>query len=177
MLLYVPRDRRGRGAQDVHIFFHIAPEICVLPPIEGALNYCAGDRRDLVISSSAVLWAKGRSQHGDIELLRSKTFFPRQNKPLLKATQTGTIVVYRQIQLSEKSTHKGVNYCAKEVTQTQQRPESPTASLTWHASKCKVHNKLHQRYIFKVNEICACLGAFLQKVGVSYSDWHQHCHK
>ena len=29
----------------------------------------------------------------------------------------------------------------------QQRPESPTVPLTWHASKYKVH-KLHQRYIF-----------------------------
>ena len=30
----------------------------------------------------------------------------------------------------------------------QQRPESPTVILTWHASKYKVH-KLHQRYILK----------------------------
>ena len=34
----------------------------------------------------------------------------------------------------------------------QQRPESPTVTLTWHASKYKVH-KLHQGYILF---ICAC---------------------
>ena len=40
-----------------------------------------------------------------------------------------------------------VNQRSKDVTQTQeQRPESPTVTLTWHASKYKVHN-LHQRYI------------------------------
>ena len=45
---------------------------------------------------------------------------------------------------SRLSTDKGVNQCSKDVTQTQQqRPESPTVTLTWHASKCKVH-KLHQ---------------------------------
>ena len=36
----------------------------------------------------------------------------------------------------------------KDVTQVQQRPASPTVTLTWHASKYKVH-KLHQRYILK----------------------------
>ena len=45
-----------------------------------------------------------------------------------------------------ESTHKGVNQCSKYVTQVQQqRPESPTVTLTWHACKYKVH-KLHQRY-------------------------------
>ena len=34
----------------------------------------------------------------------------------------------------------------KDVTQTQQKPESPTVTLTWHACKYKVH-KLYQRYI------------------------------
>ena len=44
-----------------------------------------------------------------------------------------------------ESTQKGVNLHPKDVTQTQQqRPESPTVTLTWHASKYKVH-KLHQR--------------------------------
>ena len=44
------------------------------------------------------------------------------------------------------SANKGVNQRSKDVTQTQQqRPESPTVALTWHASKHKVH-KLH-RYI------------------------------
>jgi len=34
-----------------------------------------------------------------------------------------------------------VDWCSKDITQTQQRPKSPivTLSLTWHASKCKVH--------------------------------------
>ena len=43
------------------------------------------------------------------------------------------------------STHKGINQRSKDVTKTQQRPESPTVTLTWHASKCKMH-KFHQRY-------------------------------
>ena len=38
---------------------------------------------------------------------------------------------------------------SKDVTQTQQqRRESPTVPLTWHASKHKVHER-HQRYILK----------------------------
>ena len=41
------------------------------------------------------------------------------------------------------SIHKGVS------TQ-QQRPESPTVTVTWHASKYKVH-KLHQRYMLSVD--------------------------
>ena len=49
-----------------------------------------------------------------------------------------------------KSTHKGVNSRCKYVTQVQQqRPESPTVTLTWHACKYKVH-KLHMRYILKM---------------------------
>ena len=45
------------------------------------------------------------------------------------------------------STHKGVNWLSKSVTQVQlRRPESPTVTLTCHACKYKVH-KLHQRYI------------------------------
>ena len=47
-------------------------------------------------------------------------------------------------------THKGGNQRSKDVTQVQQqRPESPTATLTWHASKYKAH-KLHQWYILCV---------------------------
>ena len=39
-----------------------------------------------------------------------------------------------------ESTHKGVNLHPKDVTQTQQqRPESPTVTLTWHARKYEVH--------------------------------------
>ena len=50
----------------------------------------------------------------------------------------------------KESTHKGVNYRSKYLTQVQQqRPESPTVTLTWHACKYKVH-KLHQRYFLKL---------------------------
>ena len=48
------------------------------------------------------------------------------------------------------SIHKGVNQRSKYVAQVlQQRPESPTVTLTWHACKYKVY-KLHQRYILKL---------------------------
>ena len=40
-----------------------------------------------------------------------------------------------------QSAHKGVNQCLKCVPQIQQqRPESPTVSLTWHEYKYKGHN-------------------------------------
>ena len=56
-------------------------------------------------------------------------------------------VVYFLSSLFE-STHKGVNLRSKYVTQVQQqRPESPTVTLTRHACTYKVH-ELHQRYIF-----------------------------
>ena len=43
-------------------------------------------------------------------------------------------------------THRGVNQHSKDITQTQQqRPESPTVTLTWHARKYKGH-KLHRRH-------------------------------
>ena len=46
-----------------------------------------------------------------------------------------------------ESANKGVNKLSKDVTQTQQqRSESPTVTLTWRASKYKVH-KFHQSYI------------------------------
>ena len=48
---------------------------------------------------------------------------------------------------SALSAHKAVNYRSKYVTQVQQRPESPTVTLTWNACKYEVH-KLHQRYIW-----------------------------
>ena len=42
--------------------------------------------------------------------------------------------------------NKGVNYCSKDVTQTQQqRPESPTVTLTWHASKRPVAYFLYRK--------------------------------
>ena len=38
--------------------------------------------------------------------------------------------------VNAESTHKGINQSSKCVTQAQQqRPESPTVALTWHASK------------------------------------------
>ena len=50
-----------------------------------------------------------------------------------------------------ESTHKGVNQRSKYVTQIQQqRSESLSITLTWHACKYEVH-KLHQRYILKFN--------------------------
>ena len=43
-------------------------------------------------------------------------------------------------------TDKAVNWRSKYITQVQQqRPESPTVTLTWHAYNYKVH-KLHQRW-------------------------------
>ena len=51
-----------------------------------------------------------------------------------------------------ESTHKGVNYRSKYVTQVQQRPESPTVNLTWHARKHRVHN-FHQRYILCISGV------------------------
>ena len=46
-----------------------------------------------------------------------------------------------------ESTHKGVNQRLTGIAQ-QQRPQSPTVTLTWHLHKYKVR-KLHQRYILK----------------------------
>ena len=67
-------------------------------------------------------------------------------------------VVYFFFSLFE-STHKGVNLRSKYVTQgQQQRPESPTVTLTWHACKYKVHT-FQQRYIFILylkEEMCVC---------------------
>ena len=56
----------------------------------------------------------------------------------------------RQQQVNSKteaeSTKNIVNQRSKYVTQVQQqRPELPTVTPTWRASKCKVH-KLRQRY-------------------------------
>ena len=39
-----------------------------------------------------------------------------------------------------KSTNREINYRSKDVTQTQQRPESPKVTFTWYASKYKVYN-------------------------------------
>ena len=41
---------------------------------------------------------------------------------------------------STKSTHKGVDLHSENIAQTQQRPESPTVTLAWHASKQKAHS-------------------------------------
>ena len=35
-----------------------------------------------------------------------------------------------------ESAHMGVNQRSKDFTQQQQRPESPTVTLTWHTCKC-----------------------------------------
>jgi len=48
------------------------------------------------------------------------------------------------------SINKGVHLSSKDVTQVQQqRPGSPTVTLTWHACKYKVR-KLHQRNNFYI---------------------------
>ena len=63
--------------------------------------------------------------------------------------QAALAVICRHVegcQQQHESTNKGVNQCPKAITQTQQRPESPTVALTWHTCKYKGH-KLHQRYI------------------------------
>ena len=55
--------------------------------------------------------------------------------------------------------HKGVNQRSKDVTQTrQQRPESPTVTLTWRASKYKKTYELHQRYILVSQDTCTPSG-------------------
>ena len=51
------------------------------------------------------------------------------------------------LRLSE-STNRGVNQHSKYINQIQQqRPESPTVTLTWHACKLYMVHKLHPRYI------------------------------
>ena len=69
-----------------------------------------------------------------------------------KCVDTDRDLLARWVYLNSKtaqSTHKAVNKRSKDNTQIQQqRPESPTITLTWHACKYKVR-KLHQRYILK----------------------------
>ena len=68
--------------------------------------------------------------------------------PIIKRIKTLGKFCKRSKLFIPESTHKGVNWCLKNVTQVQQqRPELPTVTLTWHAYKCKVY-KLHQWYIF-----------------------------
>ena len=58
-------------------------------------------------------------------------------------------------------THTHTHGCIHTHTHTQQKPESPVVTLTWHASKYKVH-KLHQRYILY------CFSKGVPLVGVVY---------
>ena len=55
------------------------------------------------------------------------------------------------------STHKGVNQRSKYISQVQ--PELPTVTLTWHASKHKVH-KFHQSYnlVIQMSLCTLCAG-------------------
>ena len=63
--------------------------------------------------------------------------------------------------------NKGVNKRSKYVTQVQQqRPESPTVTLTWHACKYKVH-KLHSTD--KLSQQNRCLADIQSVVGSSRS--------
>ena len=51
-----------------------------------------------------------------------------------------------KVKQQQQQTQEGVNSPSKYVTQVQQqRPESPTVTLTWYACKYKVH-KLRQRF-------------------------------
>ena len=65
--------------------------------------------------------------------------------------------------------HKGVNQRSIDVTKTQQqRHESPTVTLTWHASKYKEH-KLHQTMYLMWNLCTLYLLACQVKVTVGDS--------
>ena len=68
--------------------------------------------------------------------------------PSARNCQLGFITTYLKQNETQsaraESTHKGVNQRSKYAAQVQQRPESPTVTLTWHACKYKIH-KLHQR--------------------------------
>ena len=65
---------------------------------------------------------------------------------VLNRSQSDIYILFL-VRFTPESTQKGVNQRLKNVTQTQQqRPESPTVTLTWYVCKYKVH-KLHQRYI------------------------------
>ena len=67
-------------------------------------------------------------------------------------------------QWSSESTHKIVDLCLKDITETQQqRPESPTVTLTWHASTYRVH-KLHYRYACILGLTVALSGPFKEDV-------------
>ena len=85
----------------------------------------------------------------------------------MNSSKWAFFVIYRQIRNTRcvQSTHKGVNLRSKDVTQAQQqRPQYPTKTLSWHASKCKVH-KLNQRILSPglrvntryINSIRGCL--------------------
>ena len=57
-----------------------------------------------------------------------------------------------------ESAHKGVNQRSKYVTQVkQERPESPTVILTWHACKYKVHILVFTTY---PHYFCGCVDDF-----------------
>ena len=73
----------------------------------------------------------------------------RSKRRQIKRTVDRTNLKQNEAQSARaESTHRGDNQRSKYVTQVQQqRPESPTVTLIWHACKYKVH-KLHQRYIF-----------------------------
>ena len=61
------------------------------------------------------------------------------------------VFVHAYVLLMLMVTHKGVNWHSKYITQVQQqRPKSPTVTLTWHACKHKVR-KLHLRSGMHVN--------------------------
>ena len=69
---------------------------------------------------------------------KNKQYIKRNKKLALQGGKEGKNLSFCDLKQSEvqsacsDSTHKGVNYHLKDVTQTQQRLESPRISLTWH---------------------------------------------
>ena len=114
----------------------------------------------LIPSKAKITWNnvisnKPKHKNSQIKSLGTRTPPPPPPPPLLESyhpQQTSwrspdTTFINQWIDLGmkeslcEQSVNKGVDSRSKDVTQTQQqKPESPTITLTWHAGKYKVHN-------------------------------------
>ena len=91
----------------------------------------------------------------------------RQARRQARWGQTSISGVSKSQRVKQKDRH---NHRSKDGTQTQQRPESPTVTVTWHASKCSVQ-KLHHRYILWYVWCSFCiLYLFACQVRVNVSD-------
>ena len=53
-------------------------------------------------------------------------------------------------------TNKGVNLCLKDIAQTQQqqKPESPTVTLTWPVSECKIPTRYIPPEMYSLRKGC-----------------------